>query len=288
MKVFRSVENSSDNVSTGIQQISASSIQLAQGASEQAANLEEISASVEELASTIQQNADNASQTEKIASKSALDAQGGGVAVKQTVEAMKDISGRVVIIQEIARQTNLLSLNAAIEAARAGEHGRGFAVVANEVQKLAERSSVAAREIEDLTKNSLAVADKAGAMLDQLVPDIQKTADLVTEIHAASTEQSSGVAQINSAVQQLNSVVQGNASNAEELASTSEELSAQGQVMRESVVFLKTGRKTGVPQKSVAERPARHDQPALAPPQSPRGASIALAADDEDGDFQRK
>jgi methyl-accepting chemotaxis protein len=295
MRVFGTVETSSDNVSTGIQQISASSQQLAQGASEQAANLEEISASVEELASTIQQNADNASQTEKIASKSALDAKGGGEAVKQTVEAMKDISERVVVIQEIARQTNLLSLNAAIEAARAGEHGRGFAVVANEVQKLAERSQVAAREIEDLTKNSLQIADKAGVMLDQLVPDIQKTADLVTEIHAASTEQSSGVGQINAAVQQLNSVVQGNASNAEELASTSEELAAQGQIMRESVLFLKTGRKTSVtPARTVVRGPATPSPTAehrlihLPHPAGTGGAAITLAADDEDSDFHRK
>ncbi len=289
MKVFGTVETSSDNVAAGIQQISGSSQQLAQGASEQAANLEEISASVEELASTIQQNADNASQTEKIASKSAVDAKGGGEAVKQTVEAMKDISERVVVIQEIARQTNLLSLNAAIEAARAGEHGRGFAVVANEVQKLAERSQVAAREIEDLTKNSLQIADKAGAMLDQLVPDIQKTADLVTEIHAASTEQSSGVAQINSAVQQLNSVVQGNASNAEELASTSEELSAQGQIMRESVVFLKTGRRAQMPPRAAAHSSAASGHHLVPLPHPPRsgGAAIRLAADDEDSDFHR-
>jgi methyl-accepting chemotaxis protein len=292
LKVFRTVETSSGNVAAGIVQISSSSQQLAQGASEQAASLEQISASVEELASTIQQNADNASQTEKIASKSAIDAKGGGEAVQQTVDAMKDISQRVVVIQEIARQTNLLSLNAAIEAARAGEHGRGFAVVANEVQKLAERSQVAAREIEDLTKNSLAIADRAGEMLEQLVPDIQKTADLVTEIHAASTEQSSGVAQINGAVQQLNSVVQGNASNAEELASTSEELSAQGTMMRESVVFLKTGRKVKAEQGRPEQRfsqpvePVRVAQPRL--PVKTSGASITLTADAEDQDFHRK
>jgi methyl-accepting chemotaxis protein len=295
MKTFRTVESSSGSVGLGVQQISASSQQLAQGASEQAASLEQISASVEELSSTIQQNADNASQTEKIASKSAIDAKGGGEAVKQTVDAMKNISERVVVIQEIARQTNLLSLNAAIEAARAGEHGRGFAVVANEVQKLAERSQVAAREIEDLTKNSLLIADRAGGMLDQLVPDIQRTADLVTEIHAASSEQSSGVAQINSAVQQLNSVVQGTASNAEELASTSEEISAQSEVMRDSVIFLKTGKRSALTS-SEARRPsarrtsrshAESDQPVIQLPQT-RGASIALTSDAEDNDFHRK
>jgi methyl-accepting chemotaxis protein len=265
LRVFSSVETSSDSVAIGIQQISASSIQLAQGASEQASNLEEISSSVEELASTIQQNADNASQTEKIASKSAVDAQGGGQAVRKTVQAMKDISERVVVIQEIARQTNLLSLNAAIEAARAGEHGRGFAVVANEVQKLADRSQSAAREIETLSRDSLIIADEAGNMLDQLVPDIQRTADLVTEIHAASTEQSSGVAQINAAVQQLNTVVQGNASNAEELASTSEEIAAQGEGMRESVVFLKTGKRRLPAQK----KPTRETALVLSGSQAP-------------------
>jgi methyl-accepting chemotaxis protein len=285
LKVFNSVETSSDNVATGIQQISASSIQLAQGASEQASNLEEISASVEELSSTIQQNADNASQTEKIASKSAVDAKGGGEAVRKTVQAMKDISERVVVIQEIARQTNLLSLNAAIEAARAGEHGRGFAVVANEVQKLADRSQTAAREIETLSRDSLIIADEAGAMLDQLVPDIQRTADLVTEIHAASAEQSSGVSQISAAVQQLNTVVQGNASNAEELASTSEEIASQGQSMRESVVFLKTGKRTGVPVRSAS---LRAPAPVTHLPRPTPGTSIVLTADPEDSDFHRK
>ncbi len=287
LRVFVSVENGSDNVSAGIQQISASSIQLAQGASEQASNLEEISASIEELSSTIQQNADNASQTEKIASKSAMDARGGGDAVRKTVQAMKDIAERVVVIQEIARQTNLLSLNAAIEAARAGEHGRGFAVVANEVQKLADRSQGAAREIETLSRESLGIADEAGRMLDQLVPDIQKTADLVTEIHAASTEQSSGVTQINSAVQQLNTVVQGNASNAEELASTSEELSAQGESMRESVVFLKTGKRTVPRPPAIRGRAQPASQQARLPARV-QGATITLVSDAEDTDFHRK
>jgi methyl-accepting chemotaxis protein len=242
LRTFRVVEDSGEYVTSGTAQISASAEELAQGASEQAASVEQVSASVEELTATIQQNADNASQTEKIASKSATDAKEGGQAVKQTVEAMKNISGKVVVIQEIARQTNLLSLNAAIEAARAGEYGRGFAVVATEVQKLAERSQSAAKEIEELSKSSVEVAEHAGRMLDKLVPDIQRTADLVTEINAASEEQASGVQQINQAVQQLNTVVQQNASSSEELASTAEELSSQSFLMRDAIVFLKTGR----------------------------------------------
>jgi len=244
LRALVTVERAVDGVDLGSQQISTSSTQMAEGASEQAANVEEVSSSIEELSASIRQNADNAGQTEKIASKSANDAKEGGQAVSQTVSAMKTISEKVLIIQDIARQTNLLSLNAAIEAARAGEHGRGFAVVANEVQKLAERSQTSAREIEDLSRSSVAIAESAGTMLQQLVPDIQKTADLVTEINAASAEQSSGTAQINQAVQQLNSVVQQNASSAEELAATAQELASQSTRMREAVVFLKTGRRS--------------------------------------------
>lgn len=246
-RVLSSVESAAAMVTQGTSQLSASSVAQSSGATEQAASVEEISASVEELTSTIRQNAENAAQTERIAAQSARDAKEGGQVVQQTVDAMGQIASKVLIIQEIARQTNLLSLNAAIEAARAGDHGRGFAVVANEVQKLAVRSQDAAREIEGLSKSSVLLAQSAGAMLGRLVPDIQRTADLVTEINAASSEQATGVQQINSAIQQLNSVVQENASGAEELASTSEELASQAETMRDAVVFLKTGRSPALP-----------------------------------------
>ena len=285
IRVFNTVEENVGNVTVGIGQISSSSQGLAQGSTEQASSLEQVSASVEQLSATIRQNADNASQTEKIASKSAVDARAGGDAVMKTVQAMKDISARVVVIQEIARQTNLLSLNASIEAARAGEHGRGFAVVANEVQKLAERSQGAAREIEDLSKTSVAVAEQAGQMLERMVPDIQRTADLVTEIHAASSEQASGVGQIESAVQQLNSVVQQNASSAEELASTAEELAGQASLMREAVIMLKTGRRAELPPavEAMTRMPSR-----TFPAVPSRGARISLqGSDNEDNDFKR-
>lgn len=245
MNVVRSIETSSSNVSSGTNQISSSSEELSQGANEQAASVEEISSAIEEMTATIRQNADNASQTEKIAAKSANDAKESGESVARTVKAMKDIADKISIIQEIARQTNLLSLNASIEAARAGEHGRGFAVVASEVQKLAERSQVAAAEISLLSGSSVEIAEKAGDMLGRLVPDIQKTSELVAEINAASSEQANGAQQINIAVQQLNSVVQQNASGAEELAATAEELSAQTVFMQEAVTFLKTGEKGG-------------------------------------------
>jgi methyl-accepting chemotaxis protein len=194
---------------------------------------------MEQMVSNIQQNADNAQQTEKIAQKAAEDAREGGKAVVQTVAAMKEIAGKITIIEEIARQTNLLALNAAIEAARAGEHGRGFAVVASEVRKLAERSQTAAGEISKLSGTSVQVAEQAGAMLAKLVPDIQRTAELVLEINGSSKEQNEGAGQVNKAIQQLDQVVQQNASAAEEMSSTAEELSSQAEHLQSIMEFFK-------------------------------------------------
>ncbi|MFP4565658.1 MAG: methyl-accepting chemotaxis protein [Spirochaetaceae bacterium] len=237
--VVSSVKSASDNVASGSQQMSSSAEEMSQGATEQASSTEEVSSSMEEMDSNIQQNADNSQETEKIALKAANDAEQGGTAVKQTVEAMRNIAEKITIIEEIARNTNLLALNAAIEAARAGEHGKGFAVVASEVRKLAERSQKAAAEISDLSTNSVGVAEEAGKLLEALVPDIQKTAELVQEINAASAEQRSGSQQVNKALAQLDQVVQQNASQAEEMSSMAEELAGQADQLQSTMAFFK-------------------------------------------------
>ena len=262
-EVVGSVTSAADNVAAGSQQLSGSSEEMSQGATEQAAAAEEASSSMEQMAANIRQNADNALQTEKIAIKSAEDAKAGGQAVAQTVSAMKEIAGKISIIEEIARQTNLLALNAAIEAARAGEHGKGFAVVAAEVRKLAERSQLAAAEISELSGSSVEVAERAGEMLTQMVPDIQRTAELVQEIAAASKEQDTGAEQVNKAIQQLDQVIQQNASASEEMASTSEELSSQAEQLQHTIAFFKVDGSAAVAQRALPA-PAAKSKASLA------------------------
>jgi methyl-accepting chemotaxis protein len=240
-RTVNDIRTIASEVSSASKQISTASIQVSNGATAQAASAEEASSSMEEMGSNIKQNADNAQQTDKIATKSARDAQESGKCVLEAVAAMKEIASKISIIEEIARQTNLLALNAAIEAARAGEHGKGFAVVAAEVRKLAERSQRAAAEINQLSGTTVKVSEKAGEMLDKLVPDIQKTAELVQEISAASKEQDTGSEQINKALQQLEKVIQQNASAAEEMASTTEELTGQSDQLVSALGFFRTG-----------------------------------------------
>ena len=232
------VTTAANYIASGSNQVSDSSQLLSSGAVEQAASAEEVSSFMEEMSANISQNADNSSQTEKIAIKAARDARESGETVKEAVEAMTLIASKINIIEEISRSTNLLALNAAIEAARAGEHGRGFAVVATEVRKLAEQSQKAAGEITELASNTVTLSKGSGEKLSKLVPDIERTAELVEEISAASNEQQSGVDQITSAIHQLDKIIQNNASSSEELASTSEELAAQAEQLKEAIQYF--------------------------------------------------
>ncbi len=253
--VVTDAAGAADNVAAGSQQLSASSEQVSQGATEQAASAEEASASMEEMAANIKQNADNAAQTEKIARQSSKDAEASGVAVDRAAKAMRTIAEKIGIVQEIARQTDLLALNAAVEAARAGEHGRGFAVVASEVRKLAERSQTAAAEISAVSSDTVQAAAQAGEMLTKLVPDIRRTAELVSEISAACREQDIGASQINQALQQLDQVTQQNASASEQITSTSEELSGQANELQQSIAFFRV-EGTATARRPVARKPA--------------------------------
>ncbi|MFZ6799005.1 methyl-accepting chemotaxis protein [Undibacterium sp. Di24W] len=239
--VLGEVRTAADALTNAANQVSATAQSLSQAASEQAASVEETSAQIEAMSASINQNSDNAKVTDGMATKTSKEAIDGGDAVSQTVNAMKQIAGKIGIIDDIAYQTNLLALNAAIEAARAGEHGKGFAVVAAEVRKLAERSQEAAKEIGELASDSVTTAERAGKLLNEIVPSIQKTSELVQEIAAASSEQSESVNQIGGAMTQLSQATQQNASASEELAATSEELSGQAEQLQESVSFFNTG-----------------------------------------------
>ncbi len=277
--VVTEVGAAASNVAAGSEQLSGSASAVSEGTSEQSASAQETTASMEEMSASIQQNVDNARQTDRIASKAAADAKTSGESVARTVEAIRQIASRIGAIEEIARKTDLLALNAAVEAARAGEHGKGFAVVASEVRKLAERSQTAAGEISQLTSECVTVAESAGQLLERLVPDIRKTAELVQDIAAACGEQATGANQVSRAMQQLDSTIQSNASSAEELASTAEELSSQAVHLQESVGFFKlsqarTNRARGG--SAIRPQPVTTKQPGRAAPS--RSATRVVAA----------
>ena len=283
-QIIGEVKGAADALSNAAGQVSATAQSLSQSSSEQAASVEETTASIEQMTASITQNTENAKVTDNMATKSSVEATQGGTAVKDTVEAMKSIAGKIGIIDDIAYQTNLLALNAAIEAARAGEHGKGFAVVAAEVRKLAERSQVAAQEIGQLAGSSVKMAEQAGKLLDEMVPSIKKTSDLVQEIAAASQEQSQGVGQINGAMGQLNKATQQNASASEELAATSEEMGGQAAQLQELMEFFKIDEQgVGAGGTAKRARPAVAAAPRAAKARAARQAPVAAA----EGDFER-
>ena len=236
--VTRGVATAVASVATGAQQMSATAEALASGASEQGAATEESTAAMEQMAASVQRNADSAQQTDQLAARVSTGAQASGDTVVKTRDAMKLVADKVALIEEIARKTDLLALNAAVEAARAGEHGKGFAVVASEVRKLAERSSIAAGEIRELSRSSVGLADDAGAMLGRLVPEIRRTAELIQEVAAASREQTTGISQTKLALHELDQVTQQNAAAAEQLAATSADLASQARDVSAAIAFF--------------------------------------------------
>lgn len=239
IEIVKSVQESSSRISLSSEELNKASESMSQGSSEQAATIEEISSSMLEITDSIKNNAKNSQETSRIALTSSTMADASQTAVIETVNSMDKIAEKVSIIQDIAGQTRLLALNASIEAARAGQTGKGFAVVASEVSKLAELSSSSAAEIDELAKSSVAVAKSAGEKLNVLVPEIKRTADLVSNITENSSQQENSVAQVNTAIQQVNNVVQQNAAHAEELAATAAESNSQASNLQKLIAYFR-------------------------------------------------
>ncbi len=286
--IVKGIVEAAQLIKQNANEVASASQQVASGASEQASSAEEISASMEELSSNIQMNTDNSRQSNTIVSQAARDAGVGGQAVEETVDSMKTISEKIGIIEEIARNTNLLALNAAIEAARAGDAGKGFAVVASEVRKLAENSQIAANDITQISGKSVRKADETRELMRNMVPAIQKSAEIAEEIMEGSNEQAKGAEQINMALLQMDQVIQANASSSEQIAAMSEELKNKSDELDDLVSFFHIGERPA-PQKKVV-KPVRtledHSRPSPVRVKTPpvgtgrKGSGPALTSGD--------
>ncbi len=291
-EIVGQVMDAAENVAISSSEMSTSAVQISEGANEQSASAEEVSSSIEEMTSTIQQNSDNSIATEKIAVASAQGMMEVNTAAQKSLEAMRQISEKIKIINDIAGKTDILAINAAIEAARAGEQGKGFAVVAAEVRKLAEVSQKAAVEINELSASSLRVTEESGSMMLKIIPEIQKTAQLVKEIAASSNEQRAGSEQITKAVIQFTQVTQQNAAAAEEMSSSSEELASQAELLKETIGFFNTGKQLKssglLKQQKASKKPAHniHNSPQrISMSDRTNGINVNMGSSEKDDKF---
>lgn len=282
-------------IASAADQLAAAAANVASGSQEQASSLEESAASLEQLTGTVKQTSDNAVQVKQLAGESRERAEAGGTVVQSAVAAMRDIAASsakiaeiIGVVDDIAFQTNLLALNAAVEAARAGEHGRGFAVVAVEVRNLAQRSSLAAKEIKGLIGESVhrvnggaALVDQSGAHLREIVTSVHQVADLIAEIAAAAREQSTGLDQVNLSVAQMDQVVQGTAAQTEELSATVHALAGQARDLDELVRWFRVGDATvppPPPDRPPPSAPRMGSAPAWAPTRPTNGHAVHRSA----------